>query len=925
MLTLLYRKMINTKWLVLCLLLGFAMAAGMLSTMPIYIDASLQRLLIKDMQSYQLDTGLYPGTYTIEEMYNVGLSEEQRLKILRNIEKKSADRVDKIKLPLSNSKTIASEEFLFLASSDVTGLRAKVINMSDFEEHIEIVDGRMYNSGWQDGFLEVVVNEKVLKTMRIVLDGEYYLENATGLSTEPVPVKIVGTYKQKTDNDVYWSEGMDSYLNALFMDEDTFFNLFLPLETPSLSNFKIIYNFDYQKLDVSALTSVSERINKDAEYYESQGFTFNMGVNDIFAKYGERAESLSRILWVLQIPAMVMLAFYLFMVSKLNIEQEKNEIAVFKSRGASSKQIFTIYAMQAGILGIITLIVAPFIGLALCDFIGVSNGFLEFVNRPALDTSITLNAVLYALLAVIVFFVATILPIIPASRVSIVEHKQKKTKRFSISLWELFLVDIILIYLSLKMYFDFNKDLELSIKNKTFVGTGEVNGEVFVMAVMLIMGLGLLFIRIYPLIIRLFYFIGKKVWTPSQYIALTSVSRAGGGRERFLMLFLVITFAFGIFAANTARAINNHIEDMIRYSAGADISLQQYWTSSSMSDDEVEQRYVEPDIDKIADLEGVKDYTKVLRNQEVSFKGAANVNDAVLMAIEPDKFANIAWFRNDLTPVHWWNYINALIDYPTGVIASTSLQEKGYNLGDEITVSWARNEITLTIMSFVDYWSGINPYQVNDKGEYIDFVIGNFSHITDVSALQPYEVWLELEDNVSRQELYQAFEDNKIKLQLIRDADQLITAEKTDPSLQGMNGALTLSFIIIMIMALIGFLIYWILAIKSRTLQFGVLRAMGMSFREVIITLFHEQILVSGVSIAMAFIFGGIASDLYVPLFQTMYDLEEQIPPFVVKAEGADYIKIYVLIAVMLIGGFITLGRIIGKININKALKLGED
>ena len=120
--------------------------------------------------------------------------------------------------------------------------------------------------------------------------------------------------------------------------------------------------------------------------------------------------------------------------------------------------------MQAGILGIITLIVAPFIGLALCDFIGVSNGFLEFVNRPALDTSITLNAVLYALLAVIVFFVATILPIIPASRVSIVEHKQKKAKRFSISLWELFLVDIILIYLSLKMYFDFNKDLELSIK-----------------------------------------------------------------------------------------------------------------------------------------------------------------------------------------------------------------------------------------------------------------------------------------------------------------------------------------------------------------------------------------------------------------------------------------------------------------------------
>ena len=39
----------------------------------------------------------------------------------------------------------------------------------------------------------------------------------------------------------------------------------------------------------------------------------------------------------------------------------------------------------------------------------------------------------------------------------------------------------------------------------------------------------------------------------------------------------------------------------------------------------------------------------------------------------------------------------------------------------------------------------------------------------------------------------------------------------------------------------------------------------------------------------------------------------------------ADYIKMYVLIAVMLLGGFAILGAIIRKININKALKLGED
>ena len=40
----------NTKWMVLCLFIGFLLAAGMMSTIPIYMDASLQRMLIKDME-----------------------------------------------------------------------------------------------------------------------------------------------------------------------------------------------------------------------------------------------------------------------------------------------------------------------------------------------------------------------------------------------------------------------------------------------------------------------------------------------------------------------------------------------------------------------------------------------------------------------------------------------------------------------------------------------------------------------------------------------------------------------------------------------------------------------------------------------------------------------------------------------------------
>ena len=97
---------------------------------------------------------------------------------------------------------------------------------------------------------------------------------------------------------------------------------------------------------------------------------------------------------------MLMLIFYLFMVSRLNVEQEKNEISVFKSRGASSWQIVEIYALETLILGAVSAVLGPILGLGLCRVLGVSNGFLEFVNRPALPASLSFQAFAYSFIAI---------------------------------------------------------------------------------------------------------------------------------------------------------------------------------------------------------------------------------------------------------------------------------------------------------------------------------------------------------------------------------------------------------------------------------------------------------------------------------------------------------------------------------------------
>ena len=56
-----------------------------------------------------------------------------------------------------------------------------------------------------------------------------------------------------------------------------------------------------------------------------------------------------------------------------------------------------------------------------------------------------------------------------------------------------------------------------------------------------------------------------------------------------------------------------------------------------------------------------------------------------------------------------------------------------------------------------------------------------------------------------------------------------------------------------------------------------------------------------------------------------LFDASQSVPPFAVIPERSDYLKLYAVIGVMLLTAFVVLGRLIKKIKISQALKLGED
>lgn len=455
------------------------MAAGMMSTVPIYMDASLQRVLIKEMEEYQLQSGSYPGKYIVSADLPLGVTVESQLNILDQVPKMVEDRVDRVGIPVENNKTVVSDNMLFLVrgtdASGANSTRVQITAMSGIEDHIDIIQGELFEEDGveEDGSYQVIVTEEAAKTLGIVC-GNKYLINPVDTNQESFNITVTGFFTQSDMNDSYWSEDLIDYIGSVFIP----FSLTEKLISSGLiniSSLSVNYNLNYHSVNMNDISNISQNLQSDFDYYAEKGYEFEMGSADIISSYVEKASSLTAILWAIQIPTMIMLAFYLFMVSQLNIERERNEIAVLKSRGAKSFQIFSLYSMEMALLGVVTLLVAPFIGLVLCKFLGVSNGFMEFVNRTGIAAKLSVTAFIYALAAVLVFFVTTMIPIIPASKLTIVEYKQSKTKIRKTAIWELCGIDIILIGLSVTFYFLYTHFTNEAISKGTFEATGQID------------------------------------------------------------------------------------------------------------------------------------------------------------------------------------------------------------------------------------------------------------------------------------------------------------------------------------------------------------------------------------------------------------------------------------------------------------------
>lgn len=932
MLRYILRKMISKKWLFIALLIGNILLTGIAASNPLYADAVMQRMLTDDMDAYLTKKNAYPGLVSVffngSVKKNGLIKENEALAHAVPADFGVPARMEVRRYfmsPMQNQPLIERDD----AKISSIGLGA----LEDVAAHARIVAGRMFDSERRaDGTVEVIVSQRALVELNLLMGERREFPKLTDADGQPIVIEVVGVYDVSDVEDPYWVRSPSSYKSECLLDFDLFNRLFVREDLPVA-----LSGCWYELLDAEQMSARNaQALYETALKYQEMGknrqyLTVTVAFSDILKNHISQARRVRVTLWVLQAPIYILLAAFVFMVARQILETEEAEISVLKSRGVSGGQILSMYLLQSCLLALAGTAAGVPLGALITQALGSANAFLEFVSRRALPVRVGRETALYALAAAAVSILAMVLPVRRYAKVSIVAQKQKKARRAR-PFWQKAFLDVIALGTALYGLYSFNgQKAQLAER----ILAGEVPDPLlFLCSSLFIIGAGLVAIRLIPLFVSAVFRVFRRLWSPALYASFLKVLRQRANQD-FIMIFLVMTIALGVFNAQTARTINDSAEENTRYVTGADVVLREKWESNA---DQVAENpsldliYYEPDYGVYQTMEGAASVCKVFTDANVSCSvPGGTLKKTLLMAIDTDAFGRTAWFDESLLPHHINEYLNAMAQNARAVLVSANFRDEyGLKLGDVINYWNTDSESTRGIIyGFVDYWPGYAPFthEKSADGVYREtenhLIVANLSQVQDVMGVRPYSVWVRAKDGA--QFLYDYAETSGTRYAVFEDVDAKIVEMKNDPMIKSLNGVLTVGFIVALALCFIGFLMYWILSIRQRTLQFGIYRAMGMRMREILTMLLNEQLCISVLSIAVGAAVGHLAAKLYMPLIQIAYASSDSYLPLRTSVDVSDTLRLLVIVAVMLIACMAILFTIIRRMKIAQALKLGED
>ena len=496
--------------------------------------------------------------------------------------------------------------------------------------------------------LEVALDIRGKDLLQFGIDDTMLVFPATGRQEpETLLVKIVGIFSRlDPEDDIWYGREKDfSYqdqrwtLISLFTTEAGILEKVGGAYPGIYTSVTWVYKLDRQGVGAGDVSSIQQAIRESrfriAAQLEHGSSTIRL--HRVLDDYSEQL-LLARIpLFLMVFLVTGILAYYLALVASLTIRARHAEIAMLKSRGATTGQIGLLVLVEGLLLAIPALIV----GTLLAPVVGRILGGLFFaVSGEPVPVVLSSQAFLLgaagAVLAVIVLGASALV----AARRGIVEYRQSGARppqapfihRYYLDF--VFLALIGLIWLQIRTRGNF-----LVINAQT--GESTIDFTLLLGPILGLLALGLLVLRFFPVAVVLLARLLEPVGPAWLVQGLRRVSR-DPILPGCLVVLLMLATALGVIGSAFSSTLDQSQRDRARYEAGADLRIEHNG-----------DRYPVSSLGLSELAEGTPNVvvtSEALRVSGHLLTRGFGTGRVSTLGVDTEKFARAAWYRTDFAP-----------------------------------------------------------------------------------------------------------------------------------------------------------------------------------------------------------------------------------------------------------------------------------
>ena len=468
-------------------------------------------------------------------------------------------------------------------------------------------------------------------------------------ATPYASVVVSGIYRRigpeepiwRLDNEIFHTFTSGSFVAVpLLVSEDTLLRGLGSVFTDMDTTYGWMLMVDHERLRATNSTDAQRSVigmqrNMSRTFLSYRQLT---DLDDALADYDERLLFTKLQMFVVLILIAVVVLYYVVTLSSLVAEQRKNEISLLQGRGATERQVLTVFVLEGLTIAGLAIVIAPFLAAVAISVLGYTPAFSDLSGGSLLPVTLTRGAFIMSALGGVLSFGALMIPAFEASRSPISRDRQEMARPSRLSFVQRYYLDVLLLVVSIVLFRQLTEQGSLAATN--LVGEVAVNQLLLAVPAITLVAAAMVLIRLFPLVMNLASRLLARRLPPGLVMGLWQMARNPTHYAR-LALLLILMAGLGIFAASFGGTLKRSFTERVLYAAGSDIRLVNVSVNSRGPSRPIDKPY--------EDMDEVLNAAPVLRaiGSHLGTRGGDTTFD--VLAVDTEKFHDVAWFRDDFS------------------------------------------------------------------------------------------------------------------------------------------------------------------------------------------------------------------------------------------------------------------------------------